>query len=521
MPGDTLIPLLPPIGFYGKVPARGDFVRRRLPEKFVQPWDAWVQSALTASREQLGKRWMDVYLSSPIWRFVLSPGNCGDGSWTGVIMPSVDKVGRCFPLTIAAPFSGVELPFLFFSGSDWFSRLELLALSTLNDGFDLEAFDHELRELDPPKSTHLEKRCEQCDCKNDNGRLIFHAGLNELKDIQHALFEFTSYLLSRLLAKYTLWKTNGSDLVEPSFIVYGGLPHSATDLMTGLWPRPPSKDSSTLLLGPLSPAFSEPAESSAFSEITAKERRLGWRSSARSTTGKVRKINEDAYLERSEVGLWAVADGMGGHSSGDVASKTVVEALADLSIVETLEDLIGATTERLQNVNADLLSMGERRGPGEIIGTTVVVLLAVDERCAVLWAGDSRLYQYRNGVLSQLTDDHSLKNEISRKGVSHEADGAVAVADNIVTRALGAEAALLVDTSLFEARAGDIYLLCSDGLVKEMNHQDIAAILSVGNCDESAQRLIDLALERGAMDNVTVVVVHAEEMDVMKSRSKS
>jgi type VI secretion system protein ImpM len=291
--------------------------------------------------------------------------------------------------------------------------------------------------------------------------------------------------------------------------------------MTGQWHRPPSKDSNPLLLEPLSAAFPEPAESSAFPEITANERRLKWRSSARSTTGKVRKINEDAYLECSKLGIWAVADGMGGHSSGDVASKTVVEALADVSIVETLEDLIGATTERLQNVNADLLSMGERRGPGEIVGTTVVVLLAVDGRCAVIWAGDSRLYQYRNGVLSQLTDDHSLKNEISRKGVSHEAAGAVAVAGNIVTRALGAEAALLMDTSLFEARAGDIYLLCSDGLVKEMNHQDITAILSVGNCDESAQRLIDLALERGAMDNVTVVVVHAEEIDAMESRSKS
>ena len=136
-------------------------------------------------------------------------------------------------------------------------------------------------------------------------------------------------------------------------------------------------------------------------------------------------------------------------------------------------------------------------------------MLAVGERCAAIWVGDSRLYCYRGGMLSQLTHDHSLAAELSRQGVYAPQELASAASDNIVTRALGAGPELLVDTVSFEAQPGDVYLLCSDGLVKEVQPQEIADILDDGDCDKSSQRLIDLALQRGARDNVTVVVIHA------------
>jgi serine/threonine protein phosphatase PrpC len=136
-------------------------------------------------------------------------------------------------------------------------------------------------------------------------------------------------------------------------------------------------------------------------------------------------------------------------------------------------------------------------------------MLAAAERCASIWAGDSRLYCYRNGELSQLTQDHSLVTEMSRQGVLTAKKFAESGAENIVTRAMGAQPELLIDTITFEALAGDIYLLCSDGLIREVHHQEIADILDDGGCDKSSQRLIDLALERGARDNVTVVVIHA------------
>ena len=95
-------------GFYGKVPTRGDFVSRRLPWTFVDPWDRWLQGGLACSRDQLGDAWLEVYLTSPVWRFALTPGVCGDAGWIGIVLPSVDRVGRYFPLTVARPWTGTD-----------------------------------------------------------------------------------------------------------------------------------------------------------------------------------------------------------------------------------------------------------------------------------------------------------------------------------------------------------------------------------------------------------------------------
>ena len=235
-----------------------------------------------------------------------------------------------------------------------------------------------------------------------------------------------------------------------------------------------------------------------------------WRSCAYSTVGKVRKINEDAYLERPEIGLWAVADGMGGHTSGHVASQAIVNALASIPASENLETLSSNVRACLQKVNTDLLTMASDIGPGQIIGSTVVVMVAVGHQAICIWVGDSRLYCYRNGVLSQLTQDHSLSAELSRQGIGTEATFVDSAHGHVITRALGATPDLSLDTITHEAQDDDVYLLCSDGLVNEMRSQEIAVMLSQGTCHASAQRLIDLALERGARDNVTVIVVRAD-----------
>ena len=138
-------------------------------------------------------------------------------------------------------------------------------------------------------------------------------------------------------------------------------------------------------------------------------------------------------------------------------------------------------------------------------------MLAVGQRCAAMWAGDSRLYRYRDGMLSQITHDHSLAAELSRQRVYDDEESTGAVSDNIVTRALGAGPELRIDTVTFEAQPSDAFLLCSDGLVKEVNHEEISDILGCGGCNESAQRLLDLALERGARDNVTVIVACVDD----------
>lgn len=132
-------------GFFGKVPSLGDFVSRRLPAEFLHPWDAWLQAGLQCSRERLVEQWLEVYLCSPIWHFALTAGVCGEQGWAGVMIPSVDRVGRYFPLTVAAAVGdGLLLD------ATWHGEVERLALSALGEAFSLEVFDESVRALPLP-----------------------------------------------------------------------------------------------------------------------------------------------------------------------------------------------------------------------------------------------------------------------------------------------------------------------------------------------------------------------------------
>ena len=504
------VPNIP--GFYGKVPVLGDFVSQRLPVSFVKNWDTWLQNGLSASRQELGDNWLDIYLTSPIWRFAMRPGACGATAWAGILMPSVDRVGRYFPLTLAAKIEESQaLPKLFISAAGWFDKLEQLALTALEDDFDLAEFDRKLQEqiLDLPLALN-EIHCARNRQPLKDDKIAYRIAMGKLEDMTDAFIQLSACLLADLLPVYSLWSTTGSERMKPSLLVYEDLPPRIkyTELLAGKR-QPEGRGGESTVSFPVVEITGQKSVESQH-KGTNRPVRQQWPSCARSTVGKRRKLNEDAYLERPEIGLWAVADGMGGHSAGDVASQTVVKALGSLSVSDNLETLTASTTECLHKVNADLLRMADTLGPDQIIGTTVVVMLAVAERCAAIWVGDSRLYCYRGGMLSQLTQDHSLAAELSRQGVSAPEKSAGAASDNIVTRALGAGPELLIDTVTFEAQQGDVYLLCSDGLVKEMEPREIADSFRRGGCHESSQTLIDQALARGARDNVTVIVACAD-----------
>ena len=236
---------------------------------------------------------------------------------------------------------------------------------------------------------------------------------------------------------------------------------------------------------------------------------LGWRSSHQSDKGKVRNHNEDALLDRPDLGLWAVADGMGGHSCGDLASRMIVESLAGVQPQgESLGEVVDAIDLRLQQVHLSLQQESRRRDGG-IIGSTVAVLLAHAGHCIYLWAGDSRIYLYRRGNLKQLTRDHNQVEEQFEGtfAASHPSDAASVA--NYITRAVGAGASLELDAEIIEPRSGDRFLLCSDGLNKELTDSEIAAALASRPLHESTARLLDLSLERGASDNVTLILVEA------------
>ena len=233
---------------------------------------------------------------------------------------------------------------------------------------------------------------------------------------------------------------------------------------------------------------------------------LQWHSSARSDVGRVRKINEDAYLDSGGIGLWVVADGMGGHAAGDLASGSIVAALADVAASDSLSQLVDAVEERLVNVNQALRDEAVRR-EGQMIGSTVVALLAWRRHCICLWAGDSRIYRLRAGRLEQLTRDHSQVEEMIEQGELRREEAASHPAANVITRAVGADDELFLDLALYDLQADDRFLLCSDGLYKEVADEEFAIHLATHDVEPASQALLNLALERGARDNVTVIVV--------------
>lgn len=220
--------------------------------------------------------------------------------------------------------------------------------------------------------------------------------------------------------------------------------------------------------------------------------------------GAVRARNEDAFLERPEIGLWVVADGAGGHGAGDVASAAIADSLAGIPPHLGASELLAQVRLRLAGVHAAL--HGHVGPGGRTPASTVVALLARAGHFAVLWAGDSRVYLLRGGVLTRLTRDHSLVQEMVDAGALSEAEAEHHPQANIITRAVGASGELVLDKVSGPMLPGDVFLLCSDGLFKEIGEAEIAPILAAGQGPEA---LIAEALRRGARDNVTAVAVRA------------
>ncbi len=225
--------------------------------------------------------------------------------------------------------------------------------------------------------------------------------------------------------------------------------------------------------------------------------------------GLVREVNEDALLTDPTGVLWAVADGMGGHGHGDLAADLVVEALMRLPHGEGGPPPL---VDALRAADADVRARARAEALGEI-GATVVALLIAGARATVAWAGDSRAYLLRDGALAPLTRDHSLVQELVDRGALSPAEAADHPQSHVVTRAIGGGGDSRPDITELAIRAGDLFLLCSDGLTRCLPEPEIAAVLSGDHEPEGAcQRLIEGALARGAPDNVTVVVLRVAEV---------
>ncbi|HEV2674190.1 MAG TPA: protein phosphatase 2C domain-containing protein [Aliidongia sp.] len=230
-------------------------------------------------------------------------------------------------------------------------------------------------------------------------------------------------------------------------------------------------------------------------------------SAAATDTGTVRKQNEDAFLDRPDIGLWVVADGMGGHDDGQLASNAIVQALGSMAEPADGASFIGEVRSRLAEVNEQLVATAAARDGHAVIGSTVVALMTFGRFFACLWAGDSRLYQFRHGRLTQVTRDHSQVQEMVDAGLLAPDQAEHHPLGNVITRAVGVGPVLELDKTSDPLEQDDIFLLCSDGLFKAMEDETVSRILAEASFEDVPRTLIDAALAGGSKDNVTVVVI--------------
>ena len=240
-------------------------------------------------------------------------------------------------------------------------------------------------------------------------------------------------------------------------------------------------------------------------------------SAARTHKGNVRQLNEDAILTHSNGQLFAVADGMGGHTAGDLASQTVISELASLQFEqhhsdETLECIETCLVEVNDKINSGLIPDNDihtnlQKKDKLIIGSTVVIAYIENDLCSCFWVGDSRLYIYRQKRLYQITNDHSLVQEMVDEGQLTQAEASHHPKANIITRAMGGNDELEVDINQFELQTGDKLLLCSDGLYNELDSDIIIESLEGENAEAIANNLLGQVLIRNAADNVSLIVI--------------
>ena len=237
-------------------------------------------------------------------------------------------------------------------------------------------------------------------------------------------------------------------------------------------------------------------------------------SAALTHPGLVRRVNEDSFCDRAVDGVWAVADGMGGHVHGDWASRTLAGALANAPLADGFEDAARAVADGIHHGNRLIWREAQRRG--QQMGSTVVALLVRDGRFAVLWVGDSRAYLLRAGQLHQLTRDHTQVQELFDRGLLSAEEVRTHPRGHVLARAVGVGERLQVDVVVDEVESGDLFLLCSDGLTGPVTDAEIAALLGEDAARQVVvDRLLALALERGAPDNVTAVLVSAQEATLL------
>lgn len=607
---------LPLPGFFGKIPMTGDFIHRRINPVFLNRWDEWLKRNIAQSQYTLGDNWLDNYLTSPMWRFMLAPGIIDKNSYAGVMIPSVDSVGRYFPLTLVQQLPNTNAAAFIFSeaAGQWFHQMEDCLLDML-EGYhtDANSFDEALKQCQASWTQAI------ADTRQFNLQSLIENGGHFKLDVQGSN-SFNQSLNGLMLASLMneqgsfsiYWQQSAND-ANSSCLISNSLPSAQqyTAFLDGSWqehgwqqmnllgPKNPPKEViaeiepmsaaaetatkavsdhvndpllvNTNLLGTpnddadaaghvqsqatpdalqshtshlldiTKPNYNQNAKPTSTnvhladsltalleSEVQPEEeditlqpgnkqrrqdettapgyQRTAIHSYGFTDTGNYREHNEDSLLLKPSSGLWVVADGMGGHQEGAHASRSVVEELAKVDVGGSIEQVLERIRMSLDYVNQKLLQyMSDQQAQG-ICGSTVVGLIIRNNQSAFFWAGDSRIYLYRNQQLTALSKDHSFEQEQIDQGII--AEGENCQGKNLITRAVGGDQTLALDVCYHNLQAGDKFLLCSDGVYNEISLDAMQNIIASNDSIDMASELIKQKISAGpAKDNFTSIIV--------------
>ena len=482
------------IGWFGKLPSHGDFLQRRVPEKFLAKWDTWLQECIAQSRAMLGDTWLDTYLTSPVWRFFLSQGVIGSSSFTGIVLPSVDRVGRYFPLTVVAELpSDLSAVAVAIHGREWLRTVEGLALDALeSENFSVEDFDVALRASAVGLAQVEHHYGIQLGEDFPAGGRHWRLPMVSVDRVAASLIDPLVGLAARDLHPMSLWWTDGSQEVAAACLLVQSLPDPErfSAMLDGQW-------ESAGWQGEFGDLVQAQKASKQFSYRIA--------SAAVTDTGAFRRSNQDRFLDRADAGLWVVADGMGGHSRGEYASQLIVDVIGSVEPAAGIGAALETAKIGLERANEDLVRAALNAQSMERSGSTVVLLSIRQQEWGVLWAGDSRVYLLRDGVLKALTHDHS----VDAAAWGPEVDlTAPPPSTGEITRAVGGHEELALDRNLGQIAPGDRFLLCSDGLHGVVMHDTLCELLMAGeDAEATVNRLLSAAIESGSRDNITALVV--------------
>jgi serine/threonine protein phosphatase PrpC len=233
-----------------------------------------------------------------------------------------------------------------------------------------------------------------------------------------------------------------------------------------------------------------------------------WWAAGGSDIGRRRKVNEDAFLDGSKVGMWCVADGLGGHANGELASRMIVDYLARLNRAELFPLAPAQIDQCMHVVNAQLIALAASHPTGKTMSSTAAVLILGHAQVHCLWAGNCRIYRLRDEKLCQLSHDHNQVRKRRRRVTFSPQQAPSYPYTQAITRAIGINKNLKMEVVSSDLQANDIFLLCSDGLSSVVEDDEIAFILQTKGAKQATKKLIKTALAQKTRDNVTVIAVH-------------